>query len=163
MRLIVGSLSVIVIPLFILNALGAIVGGLWLFWLGEWRIVLMYFGVTVISGPLLGLSLAPTLCLAIPAGRCLMTGRNAAAATLGALSLLVKAAILSGWLICTLRMGFWLLRGDSLWPVLILGYATAIAPVAWLAQREGSPGNTPPEETVLLLLVTQISPATSAI
>ena len=71
-------LSVLAVPLSILNIFGGIVSGIWLAILGEWGLIGYGILALLVSGMGLGIAMAPGLIFAGPAAACLLYTSDAA-------------------------------------------------------------------------------------
>ena len=63
MRALLGLMSVLAVPLMIVNMLGGIVSGIWLAVLGEWGAIGYGIAALVVSGLVLSIVLMPALLL----------------------------------------------------------------------------------------------------
>lgn len=130
-------ISLLTIPLTILNILGPIVSGVWLAILGEWRAI--GHGITglLISPLVAGLALAPSLCLDYITAMFSEKNVKAGEYVFAFLSGLYTVAIITVWCIVVLR--FFANRADahSVIPMLIWSYGTATGVWHWAAQKSG--------------------------
>jgi hypothetical protein len=134
-------LSVLAIPLGMLNMLGGIISGIWLAILGEWGLIGYGLLVLVFSGMALGLVMAPGLIFAVPAAAMLEKGNKVGGYFFGLLSTIYIVGILTTWCILVLLYYTKHADADSIIPVLIWSYGIATGPITWLAQKDLQSGN----------------------
>jgi hypothetical protein len=137
-----GTLTLISLPLFVLNVFGGVVSGIWLMVLGRWG----EFGLGVlilISGSLLiGFTLTPAM-FAQFTGRTLVQGKRI---IVGAGFLLMSALwiyfVMYVWCGLTFTVIVAIPRGHMI-PLALWGYANAAGPWTYLASKDpGGSGST---------------------
>jgi len=135
--------TILFLPLVILNSLAGVVGGAWLLWLGEWKLVLGAFTIVLASSIWASILLLPTLLVAAPSMLALDRGYNFTVTFLATLGGLWTYSVVAAWCL----VAFWyipLFRHDGSIPVLpylLYAYSVATTPWAALAQRETRSGN----------------------
>ena len=134
-------ITVIAVPLGILNMFGGIVSGIWLAILGEWGIIGYGILALMVSGIGLGLAMAPGLIFAGPAAVMLEKGHKLGGYFFGLLSTIYTVGVLSAWCIFVLIYFTKQANADSIIPILIWSYGVATGPIVWLAQKELQSGN----------------------
>ncbi|WP_141682840.1 hypothetical protein [Agrobacterium tumefaciens] len=133
--------AIIAIPMFVLNSLAGLIGGAWLLWLGEWKLVVASVLLTI-SAPLwTSLLLIPGMVFAAPALAALEKGQTTIGVTLAALSALWTYTIITVWCLTV----FWYVPtfwspNHPILPFLLFAYATATGPWAVMAQKEARSG-----------------------
>ena len=134
-------LSVLVVPLGILNMFGGIISGIWLAILGEWGLIGYGILALFVSGMGLGLAMAPGLIFAAPAAAMLEKGNKVGWYFFGLLSTIYTVGILTAWCILVLVYYTKYADSNSIIPVLIWSYGIATGPIVWLAQKDLQSGN----------------------
>ncbi len=134
-------LSVLAVPLGILNMFGGIVSGIWLAILGEWGLIGYGILALLISGMGIGLAMAPGLIFAGPAAVMLEKGNKIGGYFFGLLSTIYTVGVLTAWCILVLIYYTKHADADSIIPVLIWSYGIATGPIVWLAQKDLQSGN----------------------
>lgn len=134
-------LSVLAVPLAIINMFGGIVSGIWLAILGEWGLIGYGLLALMVSGMAIGLAMAPGLLFAAPAAVMLEKGHKVGGFFFGFLSTLYTVGILTAWCILVLVYYTKQANADSIIPVVIWSYGIAIGPIVWLAQKDLQSGN----------------------
>lgn len=134
-------LSVLAVPLGILNIFGGIISGIWLAILGEWGLI--GYGILALlgSGMGLGLAMAPALIFAAPTAAMLEKGNKVGVYFFVLLSTIYTVGILTAWCILVLVYYIKHADADSIIPVLIWSYGIATGPIVWLAQKDLQSGN----------------------
>lgn len=134
-------MSLLVIPLMLLNMLGGLVSGIWLAILGQWWAI--GFGILglIISRFLIGLALMPSLALSAPAMMLLEKGRVAPAIPLLILNTLYTYGVITAW--CMFVFFFFMRSAthESFIPLLIWSYGAATGPWAVMAAEEQRGGS----------------------
>ena len=134
-------LSVLAVPLTIVNMFGGIVSGIWLAILGEWGLIGYGLLALMVSGMAIGLAMAPGLLFAAPAAAMLEKGHKIGGFFFGFLSTLYTVGILTAWCILVLVYYTKQANADSIIPILIWSYGIATGPIVWLAQKDLQSGN----------------------
>lgn len=129
------------VPFFILNSLAGIIGGAWLLWLGEWRLVLVGFLAAVLAPFWTSILLLPSLIFVAPAAALLEKGHSVSGIIFGLIGTLWTYVAVTGWCLAV----FWyvpqfLSRGEPILPFLLFSYSTATAPWAVMAQKDSQAG-----------------------
>lgn len=141
MEVIEKFLSLLAVPLAILNIFGGIVSGIWLAILGEWSLI--GFGVLAffVSGMLVGLAMTPGLIFAMPAAAMLEKGNKIGGFIFGFLGTLYTVGVLTAWCVLVLVYCIKQANAESIIPVLIWSYGIATGPIIWLAQKDLQTGS----------------------
>jgi hypothetical protein len=139
MKALMGVITSLCVPLFILNTLGGIVSGIWLAILGEWGAVgsgILFFFV---STWLLAFALMPSLLFAAPAAYFAKRGKTFGFFCFSALGGLYILALVTVW--CCGILFFFVkdATASSLVPRLIWSYGVATGPWAYMASKEQGP------------------------
>lgn len=133
-------ITIMMIPLVLLNLLGGVGSGVWLVILGDWWVI--GYGIALLVGSpfLLGLAMMPSLILMVPAAPLLERGRIILAAPFLFLGGLYTIALISGW--CLFILWFFVSRADynNYIPILIWSYGVALGPWMYMAQKEAQSG-----------------------
>lgn len=131
-------MSIIMMPLAILNALGGVCGLIWLAYLGDWKTVFIAFAAILFSMPIVSILTIPSMIIAIPA---ISLSRNDGilafiGISFGLLSLFVTFTVMVFW--CYISFDFFLnIRGlNSSIPYILVGYTVGTAPWNFMAQKE---------------------------
>jgi len=134
-------LSIIVMPLIILNIFSGIVGGIWLAIIGQWKLIIaglllsivMPYIYAIVSLPGIGLSV-----VAVSAGE---KGSKLGVLILSFLSSIYDYALLSVWSLFVLLFFIQRMESGSFIPYLLWAYSTVMAPLGFMASKE------PPDST----------------
>lgn len=132
-------MSLLALPVMILNFAGLIVGGGWLLFLGQWKVVLAsaaltFFGNYLLIGPML-----LSLVFAIPGKFVEQKGWHGLLKVLAVISGLYTITIMTLWAFGSLA--FFVKassRHDAIIPFLLCSYAVATSPWQDMAQKEAS-------------------------
>jgi hypothetical protein len=139
MKAITALLTILAVPIGILNCFGGIVSSIWLAVLGEWTAI--FLGVLyIVGGPfLIRVALAPGLGFAVPAMGCLSAGRRVAAHVLILFYSAYTCGVVSIWcsIVMAVFMG-WAAKSSLVIPLLIWSYGVAILPLCYLSAKDGS-------------------------
>lgn len=139
MAALMGALS---LPILILNLLGGIVGGIWLATMGRWDLVGAGIGYAIVGPFAASIALLPSFLLAGPAAWALERKNFVVGGFFGLLNLLWTFAVM---LFSAVFVFYYAMNkmayGDPIWPYLLLAYATATSPWAFLAQKDLQAGN----------------------
>lgn len=133
--------SVLAVPIRIMNIFGGIVSGIWLAILGDWKLI--GYGILALIVSNIGLSLVMALGLIFvgPAANMIEKGNKIGVFFLGLLSTIYNVGVLTAW--CILVLIFYTNHTDaaSIIPVLIWSYGIATNPIVWLAKKDLESGN----------------------
>ena len=135
------TLSVLAIPLGLINMFGGIVSGIWLAILGEWGLIGYGILALIVSGMGIGLAMMPGLIFAAPAAVMLEKGNKFGGYIFGFLGSLYTIGVLVAWCVLVLIYYTKQANHDSLIPILIWSYGIATGPITWLAQKDLQGGN----------------------
>src|SRR4051812_35285826 len=122
-------LSILTIPIMVLNAFGGILSGVWLAILGQWWAIGYGIAGLFISTTLLGFAMMPGLIFAAPAAILTEKGKLVLAFPLMLLSQLYTYLVIVAW--CLLVYVFFMSRSTAslFWPLLIWSYGAALGPL----------------------------------
>ncbi len=134
-------LSVLAIPLGIINIFGGIISGIWLAILGKWGLIGYGILAMSVSGMGLGIAMMPGIIFAAPAAVLIEKGNKLGGYFFGLLSTVYAVGVLTGWCVLVLVCYTENVDANTLTPVLIWSYGIATAPIAFLAQKELQSGN----------------------
>jgi hypothetical protein len=130
-------LTIITIPLGILNLCGSLVAGIWLAILGEWQPIGVGLLLLVSSHFMLSLVLMPGLIFAAPAAIAMESGKTILGSLIGGVSVLYTEVIVVGWAYLMLGYFHGLASASSEIPLLLWSYGAAIGPWAFMASKDG--------------------------
>lgn len=136
MKAIAGFFTLMGSALIVLNALGGVVSGLWLAFLGQWGVIGLGILGVFTAHFAIAIALLPSAALGVAAGVAAERKSRFAFYSLAALSSLYVAALITAW--CLFVLTTFLRRADAhSWiPILVWSYGVAMAPWAWLASKE---------------------------
>lgn len=136
MNAIFSILTLIGIPIMVMNLLGGIVSGVWLAFLGEWKAIglgiLSLFCATFI----IGFALMPSLLFALPAAKVIEKGKIGMGMILGMPAALYTVGVMIAWCYVVFRIFDGMADESSRVPMLIWSYGVATGPWAYMAQKE---------------------------
>ena len=134
-------ISILTIPLMLLNFFGGIASGIWLAVLGQWWAIGYGIAGLFFSSSLLGLAMMPGLVFAAPASMLAQKGKLILAFPLMLLSQLYTYLVVIAW--CIFVFIFFISHSSSnlFWPLLIWSYGVALGPLMYMVQREQMAGN----------------------
>jgi len=139
MGLITGLMTVLSIPLTILNMLGAVVSGFWLAFLGEWRAIGIGILLFAVSTLLLGFALMPAMLFEGPALSCRQEGKTFKCFCFFGLSSIYILGVITIWCCAILFLFVKDATTSSLIPRLVWSYGVAITPWAYMASQDQGP------------------------
>jgi hypothetical protein len=140
MKVLVGLITALSIPLMILNMLGGIVSGIWLAILGEWGAVGTGILLFFISTWLLSFALIPSLLFAAPAAYCADKGKTFGLVCFGALTSIYTLGLVTVWCCSILFLFVKDATVSSLIPRLIWSYGVATGPWTYMASKDQGEG-----------------------
>jgi hypothetical protein len=140
MKALTAIMTVLSVPLLILNMLGAIVSGIWLAVIGEWRPIGFGIFSFCVSSFLLGFALMPGLLLIAPAAWFAERRKILGVVVFGILSSLYNLALVTAW--CCAILAFFVKDAteSSLIPRLIWSYGLATGPWSYFASKDQGEG-----------------------
>src|ERR1035437_9682233 len=97
MRLFERLVILVLFPVNFLSTVGAIIAGIWLIVIGEWKLVLVSFFGTTLSSMLIGFALLPQFAIAVPARYFAKRHNQILTYFFAALSQLYAAALIVIW------------------------------------------------------------------
>jgi len=146
-------IAVLMLPIILLNILGAVVGVIWLMILGEWGALGVALSATIFGVFACSFALMPGLLVAAPAMILLEKGGAArfAAYPLMFINLLWTFVVMCAWAL--FWFGYYLKQADvsSLTPMLLIAFSVATSPWAFMAQKEAQEGNNHSSNTAFFL------------
>jgi hypothetical protein len=134
-------LSILTIPLMLLNFFGGIASGIWLAVLGQWWAIGYGIAGLFFSSFLLGVAMMPGLIFAAPAAMLAQKGRLILAFPLMLLSQLYTYLVVTAWCIFVFILFMSHSNSHLFWPLLIWSYGVALGPLMYMVQREHMAGN----------------------
>jgi len=129
-------LTALTIPVIILNIGGAVISGIWLAILGEWKPILQGIGFMIVAWFALGFALMPSLIFVAPAMKLIEKGKIGLGMFVGSFSLLYTNALITVWCIWILTLFLEQADQKSFIPMLIWSYGVALAPWIGMAEKE---------------------------
>jgi hypothetical protein len=154
MKIIINILTLLCVPIVILNLLGGLISAIWLAVLGNWRTIGIGIGLMILSGSILRIVLMPAILLIAP------TPYFARKRSM----LLVRAFTFLGSLYITTVFALWcagvllffvnMTTDKSIIPVLIWSYVVAIGPLVILTNKEVQAGGG--ESSIIFTVFTQL-------
>jgi len=136
----VATITVLTVPIMLLNLLGGIVSGVWLAILGEWGEIVRGIIFFVVAGFAISIALMPSLLFAAPAAMAMERGKKLIGALLGSLSVLYTVVLITIWCIWVMWLFVSSANESSLIPLLVWSYGVALGPWMWLAQKDQQGG-----------------------
>jgi len=136
----VATITVLTVPIMLLNLLGGIGSGIWLAILGEWGEIIRGIIFFVVAGFAISIALMPSLLFAAPAAMAVERGKKLLGALLGSLSVLYTVALITIWCIWVMWLFVSSATESSLIPLLVWSYGVALGPWMWLAQKDQQGG-----------------------
>jgi len=136
-------ITLLVLPLMLLNFLGGIVGAIWLMAMGEWGVLGVALMATIFGAIACGFALMPGMLIAAPAILLYEKGGAARIASypLMLIGLLWTFAVMSVWALGWFAYFLKRADGSSLVPMLLVAFSVATGPWAYMAQKESQGGN----------------------
>lgn len=136
-------ITLLLLPLMLLNFLGGIVGFIWLMVLGEWRTFLVALIATIFGAIVCSFALMPGMLATAPA---IMMHEKGGAARIASYPLLLVGLVWTFAVMCAWALwwfGYFMQKADSssLVPMLLVAFTVATAPWAYMAQKEAQSGN----------------------
>jgi len=134
-------LTLLSVPLVLLNILGGIVSCIWLAILGDWWAI--GYGILgfLVSRFVIGIVLAPSLALSVPAMALIEKGKIAAAAPFLVLNTIYTYGVISAWCMLVFYIFVRNSTPSSFVPLVIWSYGVAIGPWAHMASQEQQGGS----------------------
>lgn len=141
MKALTAIITALSVPLIILNMLGAIVSGIWLAVLGQWRP--LGFGVLsfFVSSFLLSFAIMPAILLVASAAWLAEKGKIVGVVFFGTLSSLYNLALVTVWCCGVLYFFVRDASDGTLIPRLIWSYGVATGPWSYFASQERGDGS----------------------
>jgi hypothetical protein len=139
-------LSLLVLPIAILNFAGGIIGGIWLAVLGQWSLVGIGLAAAVLSPMLLSLLLMPGMLFAAPAALAMGKWHHVIGILFGAIAALWTNAVIVAWCVVIFIFVIEHFKIGSIWPYLLWAYSVSTCPWTYMASREvlSDPNSTSP-------------------
>ena len=140
MKILMGMLTALSVPLMILNVLGGIVSGIWLAALRDWHAVWLGIVFFFVSSLILGFALMPSILLAAPAAYFAERGKTIGLVFFGGLSSLYTLALITVWCCGVLVLFVRDATHATIIPRLIWSYGVAIGPLTYMASKDQGEG-----------------------
>ena len=141
MNSIIKILSVLALPIGLLNMLGGVVSGIWLAILGKWGLIGYGILAMIFAGFGLGLAFMLGMIFAGPAAYFMSTGNRIGALLFGFLSSAYTSLVLVIWCVAVLIYATKQSDAASYIPSILWSYGVATGPIAWLAEKDLQSGN----------------------
>ena len=129
-------LSVLLAVVWVANALGGIVSGIWLAIIGEWGVILLGFAMSLGMPHAYGLVCLPSLGLTAWVALAIEEGNRDKVLVLGAINVLYDSAVLLSWSAMVFIVFALGAEPGTLVPRMIWAFATTMAPLAYMASKE---------------------------
>lgn len=140
-----GLINALSVPIMFLNMFGGIVAGIWLMFLGKWPTLGLAILAGFISTFTISIAMYPSMLLAIPGFAMIKRGTG----ILGHFLLFCASLYTFGvlWFWSVFIFGLFIsqigTKGVGMFPILLLAYSVATAPVGYMASKEkDSPATT---------------------
>ena len=131
--------QLLTLPILMLNGLGSIVGFIWLAILGEWGHIFGGIAAACVMPFAFGVLQVPSLPL-IPLTDSFANKRRFTAATVALfLSALWTSILMTAWCVFVFFTSLADLNYQNTFPIMVWGYAIAMAPIGYMARQEGNP------------------------
>lgn len=129
-------ISILLLPMILLNWGAGLVGGAWLLFTGDWQIIV--YGVVVsLLGPIaIGIVMLPGVIFIVPAVAALSTGRIAIGRFLMLWGTLWTNSVWVGWVLLPFMAVLHASNFGFTWPVSLWCFAIATGPLMYLASKE---------------------------
>jgi hypothetical protein len=152
-------MTILMMPLMILNLLGGIVSGIWLIVLGEWRMIFLGICFLFVSHWIISIALMPGMLLVMPAMLAIQKGKKVIGSILGSLNILYTMILITIWCLYIMAMFVNMASDKSIVPALIWSYGVALGPWMYLAQKDqlGGGGSSFSAITTLLAQIAYIT------
>jgi hypothetical protein len=124
------------VPIFLLNAFGLVVSGVWLLAIGEWRAVLLGLVTMLVAPFLLGLALLPVAAIGAAGIYFAKRGLTIGLYVVGLLASIYTYVLIGGWCGGVVFQYMQNAAPKSFWPLLIWSYGVATSPWSYLAKRD---------------------------
>ena len=135
-----GLISLLMVPLMILNMFGGIISGIWLAFLGDWWAIGYGVAGLFLSSFFLASLLFPAILISAPGMLLIDKGKEILAIPFLFLGNLYTVALMSSW--CLAVFIFFMARAgsDNYIPLLLWSYGAALGPWMYMAQKEQQSG-----------------------
>jgi len=135
-------ITLLSLPIIILNFGGGIVGGIWLLIRGKWSLVIYTIIIGAIGGSwILSLILLPTLLLMPLIMRYLERGKSFLAYIFTAISYIYTYVVMTVWCVGAFVMILNNYESGSILPYMLLAYSLATGPWTYMASQENRSSN----------------------
>jgi hypothetical protein len=129
------ALSLLILPLFLLNFAG-LVGGVWLLLLGQWKIVVAYSLGSLLAAFSFGFFLLPSAGLSALSAMVLRRGWRFPAWILASANIIYCALLIATWCFGMFSEIASLGESGPLLPYLLFGYGVTVGPWTYLATKD---------------------------
>ena len=144
--------GILLLTMYLLNTLSGIVSGIWLLVLWEWQLILMGLAISLLMPMAFAIVMLPQMGLAAVYLTSEEKGKKALALATGLLASLYGNATIACWVALVFFLFVGLAGGVNTICLLLWSFATAMAPLSYMASKE------PPDSTgtALGLLLAQV-------
>ena len=136
MKAFIVLLTLLSIPIALMNFFGGIISVIWLASLGEWRIMGIGLLIGLFGTFFISVALMPTLLFALPSAKLIERGNIPIGVTLAIPSTLYTAAVMAGWCYLVFKFAFGLAAERHSIPILLWSYGVATGPWTYMAFKE---------------------------
>jgi len=143
MNAILSFITLLGIPIMMMNLLGGFVSGIWLAILGEWKAIGLGFLSIFCATFILGFALMPSLMFAVPAAKVIEKGKIGLGMVLGMPAALYTVGVMIAWCYAVFRGFDGMADDSSRIPMLIWSYGVATVPWAHMKESQGGDGFNP--------------------
>jgi hypothetical protein len=136
MKLIIGILTAVSIPLMLLNVFGGVIAGVWLAILGKWGTIIGGICLMIASTWLIGLALMPSWLFLMPAAYFAERRKTVLFAFFGALGSAYTLALVTVWCCSVLFVFLNKATASDFLPRVLWSYGVAIGPWGYMASKD---------------------------
>jgi len=137
-------ITILAIPVVVLNFAGGIIGAIWLAVLGRWALIGAGFAALFASTFFLSIAVLPGALTIAPATSAAEKGKYATALFWSVLGLLWLHGVMAAWCVGSFLQILGTRHSGSLWPYLLWSYAVATGPWTYMASQEQQWGQNSP-------------------
>lgn len=130
-------ISILSLPIIILNILGGIIGGIWLMILGEWNLVFYAILSLICSTFIISLALSPSLLFAFFLTKAIENKNFVLVYIMGILNNIWTYLVMTIWSAGSFFFVLTYYEVGNIWPYLLIGYSISTGPFAYMASKEG--------------------------
>jgi hypothetical protein len=134
-------MELLMLPLMVLNTVGAVVSGIWLLILREWLLVGLGLAIGLLGNWLIGLAIMLGMLLFGTPGMALaQKNKKTVAMFFALLNALYVSALITTWCLGTLYLFVTVSKSSSIIPITLWAYGASTAPWAYLAYKDQQSG-----------------------